>query len=57
MFVAENGEVYDDSYADEVYEKQRQEVEWEKDFDRIYLTTPVYLIREILRWEDKIEKK
>jgi len=52
-FTAENGEVYDDSYADEIYEQQRMEVEWDTIWEERYLTTPVALGREIGKWERK----
>jgi hypothetical protein len=54
-FTAENGEVYDDNYADEIYEQQRMEVEWDTIWDERYLTTPVALGREIGKWERKFE--
>lgn len=53
-FTAENGEVYDDNYADEIYEQQRMEVEWDTIWDERYLT-PVHLGRKIWEWEMKFE--
>ncbi len=54
MFIAGNGDVYDD---EEIYDEhflQTLEDDYHQDWENRYLTTPVPLVGEIQTWEKRL---
>jgi hypothetical protein len=55
MFIAGNGDVYDD---EEIYDEhflQTLEDDYDQDWENRYLTTPVPLVGEIQTWEKRLK--